>query len=556
MSTVDQSPDRILRTASDGTLARDNREQQSGASRAPLHVPTDRLSWLWLAIGASLLPVAYFQTIWPIAAWLAPVFLMRFSRTQRLAVGLPLLVLAEGLGAAIGLRNGFIPAPVGTPAVLPLGAGALEYALLFSLPFVLDRLLAGSLPGALRTLAYPSAAVAVDFVAILLPYHTNFGSPAYTQYGDLPLMQLVSLTGVWGLTFLVSWLAPVVNEVWERGAAPRVLRYSLLPFGLVLAGALVYGNGRLTFTPPAPEVRVAGLTPDRTLYLRAPNGEAIFWPPIDEIARSSDAERAKWHPRWMQIVDDLLARSRQEAHAGAKIITWPEEGAFILKEDEPAVLEQARTVARDEHVYLQLGLQPILRTQQFPFAENRAVLIDPSGEVVWDYRKAYPIPFAETVEYPGGPAIVPFADTPYGRLAGVICYDSDWVPYLRQAGLAQVGLLLAPANDWPAIENDHTHIAVYRAVENGFSMMRPDAKGISLAVDPFGRELAQGDYYSTDRLDIVAMMPVQAIPTLYSRIGDVVAYASILVVIALTVLGFAAGLRRQPDGGTRASTPA
>src|SRR5262249_30196198 len=157
-------------------------------------------------------------------------------------------------------------------------------------------------------------------------------------------------------------------------------------------------SARLTFTSNAPVVRVAGLTPDRSLYLRTPTGEEIIWPPIEDIARASDAERALWRPRWMQISDDLLARSRKEARAGAQIITWAEESAFLLTEDVPSVVEQARNIARDEKVYLQLALQPILHTQQFPFAENRAIMIDPSGSVVWDYRKAHPIPFAESLE--------------------------------------------------------------------------------------------------------------------------------------------------------------
>jgi apolipoprotein N-acyltransferase len=490
-------------------------------------------------MGAGLLPFAYLQTIWPVAAWLAPVFLMRFSRTQRLAVGLPLLLVAESLGAAFGLRNRYIPAPVDTPDGPVLIGGALVWGLLFWIPFVLDRLLAARLTGFPRTLAYPLTAVVIDYLLVLEPFHANLGSPAYTQYGELPLMQLVSLTGAWGLTFLVSWLAPVVNEVWERGAAPRVLRYSLLPFGLVLAGALVFGSARLTFTPPAPVVRVAGLTPDRTLYLRDPNGKEIFWPPIDDIARGSDVQRAQWRPRWLQVTDDLLARSRQEARAGAKIITWAEESAFLLTEDVPSVVEQAQVVAREEGVYLQLALQPILHTQQFPFAENRAILIDPAGNVVWDYHKAYPIPFGETLDYRGGPASVPYTDTPYGRVAGVICYDMDFVPYMHQAGLAQVGLVLAPANDWLAVENDHAHLSVYRAVENGFAMLRPDAKGISVAVDPLGRELARGEYYSTDRLDVVALVPVQAVPTLYSRIGDVFAWLSIAGLVGLVTYAMA-----------------
>jgi apolipoprotein N-acyltransferase len=493
----------------------------------------DRFGWLWLLIGASLLPFAYFRTIWPIAAWLAPLFLMRFTRTRPLALGVLLVALAEGIGAWVGLRDGYIPAPLGTPPGPVQLFGAALYALLFSVPFALDRLLSGRLPGFLRTLVYPAAAVTIDYAMVMEPYHSNFGSPAYTQYGNLPLMQLISVTGMWGLTFLVSWLAPVANEIWERGTSPRVLRYSLLPFASVLGVVLVYGSARVTFTPGGPLVRVAGLTPDRTLYLRDPNGEEIFWPDVEAIARSSDAERAQWRKPWLKVTDDLLARSRQEARAGAKIISWGEESAFLLAEDVPTVLEQSRSLARSEGIYLQIAIQPILRSRDFPFAENRAVLIDPSGGVVWDYHKAYPIPGAETLDYDGGPPTVPFTDTPYGRLAGLICYDMDFVPYMRQAGLAQAGLVLAAANDWLAIENDHTHIAVYRAVENGFAMMRPDAKGVSLAVDPLGRELVSGEYFSTDRLDVVAMMPVQAVPTLYSRIGDVFAWLSIAALVGL-----------------------
>ena len=70
----------------------------------------------------------------------------------------------------------------------------------------------------------------------------------------------------------------------------------------------------------------------------------------------------------MQVADDLLARSRQEARAGAKIIDWGEESAFLLSEDVPTVLDQARTLTREEGIYLQLALQPVLRTQEFPFA--------------------------------------------------------------------------------------------------------------------------------------------------------------------------------------------
>jgi apolipoprotein N-acyltransferase len=490
--------------------------------------PRDRLAWLWLAIGAALLPFAHIQTVWPVAAWLSPVFLMRFARTQRPALGLPLLLLAQVLATAFGLRNDFTTLPVG-----PLLAGViLAYSVLFSLPFVLDRALAGRLPGPLRTLVYPLAAVTLDYFLLHTPFYT-YGSPAYTQYGDLPLMQLLSLTGMWGLTFLISWLAPAVNEVWERGTSWPVLRYSLLPFALVLAAVLVYGSARLTFMPYAPVVRVAALTPDRLLWR---------YLPVHDIAQSSPAERAALRTEMLAIVDDLLARSRGEAQAGAQVITWSETAAFILKEDEAAILEQARTVAREQGIYLQVGLMVIRQTAEFPYGENRAILFDPAGQLVWDYHKAFPVPVGDGFEIAPGPAIVPVTDTPYGRLAGVICYDMDVVPYMRQAGLARVGLVLAPADDWPAIERDHAAISVYRAVENGFALVRPTSKGISLAVDSLGRELGRGEYYTAERLTVVAAVPVQAVPTLYSRIGDIFAYGSIAVLVIITALGL---LRRQ-----------
>ena len=318
--------------------------------------------------------------------------------TQRPAVGLSLVFLAECAGAAIGLRNDFTTVPFG-----PLLVGiVLAYGLLFSLPFVIDRLLANRLAGALRTLVFPLAAVALDYLLLYTPFYT-YGSPAYTQYGDLPLMQLLSLTGMWGLTFLISWLAPVVNEVWEKGPAKPVLRYTLLPFSLVLLAVLVYGSARVTFAPNAPVVRAAGLTPDRTLW---------SYLPVREIARSSPDDRATYRPKMMQIVDDLETRTRQEAQAGARIIAWSETAAFILQEDEAEVLERARALAHEQNVYLQIGLMVIRQSAEFPFGENRAIMIDPTGNVVWDYHKAFPVPVGDGTEIAPGPAVVPLTDTP------------------------------------------------------------------------------------------------------------------------------------------------
>src|SRR2546423_1660459 len=44
--------------------------------------PIDRLSWLWLAVGLALLPFSTVHAELPLAVWLAPIFALRFARTQ------------------------------------------------------------------------------------------------------------------------------------------------------------------------------------------------------------------------------------------------------------------------------------------------------------------------------------------------------------------------------------------------------------------------------------------------------------------------------------------
>lgn len=370
-------------------------------------------SWLWLLIGTALLPFTLLQTIFPVAAWLAPVFLLRFSRSQPKGLAVGGMFTAYTLAALAAIRNGFLDPP--PPAWLVVGLVA-SYALIFSLSYVTDRLISPLLKGFPRTLVFPLAAATVDWLLSFHPFPT-FASPAYTQYGNLPLIQVVSLTGMWGLTFLIAWFGTAANSAWEAGFNLRAASRTIAPFAIVLGLVLLYGNIRLEFFPPqAEKIQVVGITPDRRLFR---------YPPVAEIARRPENRRQVLRDEFAPILEDLFARTRQQAQAGAKIVVWSETAAFILAEDEEAVMERARQMARDEEIYLQLGLMVIQRSERYPYSQNRAILLDPDGRLVWDYHKAYPVPIGDAFEIEPGPRIVPVADTPYGRLANVICFDAD-----------------------------------------------------------------------------------------------------------------------------------
>lgn len=109
----------------------------NGPPRRAWWHPTDGLSWLWLALGAVTIPFSNLQTLVPIATWIGPVLLLRFTRTRRARVALPALVAAMCGGILLGMRDGFFPLASGLGYALfvaGLGLGA-------TVPYAVDRLL-------------------------------------------------------------------------------------------------------------------------------------------------------------------------------------------------------------------------------------------------------------------------------------------------------------------------------------------------------------------------------------------------------------------------------
>ncbi|TME05411.1 MAG: hypothetical protein E6I80_17225 [Chloroflexi bacterium] len=301
----------------------------------------DRLSYLWLALGIVLLLFSMPSWAIALAAWLYPVFLLRFVRTQPLLRGMLLVLLATVLVYALNILVKF---PFGAISDL---ITAFSLGVIITLPYLLDRVLARRLGGLPGTLVFPLAVTIVWYLSALNPEGTML-NPAYTQYGDLPLLQLVSVTGLWGIVFLMSWLASVVNWAWEQGFAWSKVRPGLLLYSALLALVFLGGGARLAFfAPQGATVRVAGVT---ALHYHELLPESNFGALLDE--KTTEAQRQAIRPVLAQVDANMLALSQQEARAGAKMVVWPESGATVLQEDEAAFLQQASAAAHASGIYL------------------------------------------------------------------------------------------------------------------------------------------------------------------------------------------------------------
>ncbi|MFI5155798.1 MAG: nitrilase-related carbon-nitrogen hydrolase [Chitinophagales bacterium] len=377
-------------------------------------------------------------------------------------------------------------------------------------------------------------------------------SVANAQYGFGWLRQLASVTGIWGISFMIYWLAAVVvwsiSEFSRGNQSLRGLRVYGLVFAMVMAyGAIRYHGDLMGETR---SVKIAGITAPSFGFLTGLYADfsgkevhinprtSISSPDLQEINRAQvpfigSADTIKFRRGYaaMQAINDsLFILSARAAAVGARIILWSEANALVFAFDEPALTLRASQFAESHKVYLLMSRAVILPgkiEQGRKFLKNEAILFGPDGRILNLFHKNNPVPFAEA-SVPGD-GNIPVTETPYGRIATSICYDADFPIQMRQLGEKKAGLLLLPSGDWSAIAPYHSYMAIFRGIENGNAIFRQVSGGLSVATDYRGKMIGSFDFYGTGEKLWYAEVPIGHISTLYNRIGDLFAYLCLLV---------------------------
>ncbi|MBN2225956.1 MAG: hypothetical protein JW763_01185 [candidate division Zixibacteria bacterium] len=499
-------------------------------SGSAFHKNTTGRSYLWLIAAAVLLVVSNGRWIAPVAAWLAPLFLIRFLRSRRPLSGIVIGAVGYVAASMVMWLRMLMTGGWDWFSVLFVGA----MGVVMFLPFVLDRLIAPRHHGFVSTLVFPLAWTTMEYIVSLVSPFATYSNLAYTQYGNLPLMQLASITGIWGIAFLVTWFASTANYVWEGEFHIARIRQALYIYGGILAIVLLYGGVRISYFAPAGKtVRIAGIL--RSDGYRDEMSTAEY---LRDKQAVGFAER-----------DRLLAQSRRAAQLGANVVIWQETAVSLIYEEE-AFLAPGYEVAREEGIYLGMTYytvsrnadgEPADRGEAVTLPDNKFVMIDPNGEIVWEYHKAHPL-FGEHIE--PGDGVIPFVATPFGIIAPVICFDLDVPDYIGKVGRHGGDILLAPSFDWRQITPLNTHAAVFRAVENGCALVRCTAHGLSVGVDCQGRVRGALDSFTTDERVMICDVPVDGVGTLYPHIRDLFAWIMAVGFVLIAVMSLIVRPRR------------
>jgi apolipoprotein N-acyltransferase len=352
-------------------------------------------------------------------------------------------------------------------------------------------------------LVFPAFWATVEFSVAQLSVHGTFGNLSYSQMDFLPILQIASVTGIWGISFCILLFAATVSVLLHTAPVSSKIPVTAAAF-LFLICVLGFGFWRLTASPRnSPTVKVA---------LIASNA------PENVNANTPDQAQAIFR-RYAEQMKPLVAQ-------GVKLFVLPEHSGPVTdasRADADAFFGQ---LARETGAYIAIGIDRI----EPNISWNQVRLYSPNDDSVVSYNKQHLLPPFENQFAPGLKRAV--VSTSSGKWGLEICKDMDFPRLSREYSQDGIGLLIVPAWDFVLDGWLHGRMAILRGVESGFSIARSAKLGILTVTDDRGRVLAERDTLGPQFATVIANVPVHHDTTIYSRFGNWFGYLCVLLLLA------------------------
>jgi apolipoprotein N-acyltransferase len=246
-------------------------------------------------------------------------------------------------------------------------------------------------------IAFPVVWTSFEYLLSSVSPHGTAGSISYTQSGFLPLIQISSLTGIWGITFVLTLLPAGVATAWPCREDKK--RSSAMLLGSLLAGivSILYGWIRLETPESGQPIRV-GLVA------------------IDSAGRYFETTNRM---QALSVIGSYARQMENLADQGARVAVLPEKIIGVTDAYEGDVYNILGEVAKRRSMVVVAGFSRIHSLGN----RNVAAVFSPDGNLVAEYDKVFLLPGAES-EFQSGTKPMDFSVS--GLSAGVaICTASN-----------------------------------------------------------------------------------------------------------------------------------
>jgi apolipoprotein N-acyltransferase len=308
------------------------------------------------------------------------------------------------------------------------------------------------------------------------------------------------------VTFVIYLFSSVLAYALVASGTPKRVLGAVAPALVIVATTLAFGAWRISTAPKEAEISVALAALDQKSELP------------DDWRAAVDAYRP------------LLAEA-QARHASLTLL--PEEIAVASVTDLPAIVSDLGGFDRDADMSLAVGM----RVADNGKLRNLMLFFTPDGRAL-TYDKQHLVTGLESTRITPGTRPALLAKVDGNRLGGAICKDFDFIDVGRSLGIGGASLVVAPAWDFGEDAWLHGRMAMLRAVEGGFTLVRAARYGTRSVSDRYGRVLAEAASGPTAPL-LMTQAPISRTePTVYSRLGDLFGWGCVGLVLLFMGSGF------------------
>ncbi|MDR3510127.1 MAG: apolipoprotein N-acyltransferase [Caulobacteraceae bacterium] len=360
-----------------------------------------------------------------------------------------------------------------------------------------------------------------------------------------PVSQLAALVGAYGLGWITVAISAAPVLLLDEG--DRRLRFGAAAVAaLTLAGAYAYGAARLAAAAPIPATA----------------------PVVRVVQADIDEEPDYSQARLQQIVDRYVRLTAQPAARTPDIVIWPEGAIPAAANDYLA--EGSWTRAAIEGALrpgqsLMVGAYRVAGPPDAPIFFNTLLALreEPGGlRLTGRYDKFRLVPFGEYLPlarvlkplginklvnvsdgFTPGPPPRPIAPEGMPRVQPLICYESLFPGFTRagaRAGGRPSWIVNVSDDAWFGRTYgplQHLNLASYRAIEEGLPIVRATPTGVSAVIDAYGRIRPGAKLNHGEIGNIDSPLPGALAPTPYTRIGEMIFCAFLIVSLLCAMIG-------------------
>lgn len=369
-------------------------------------------------------------------------------------------------------------------AVLGYLSLVLFQSLYFAAAAILIKTIFTRLPQ-ISTLSVPLIWIFIEWIRTLTPFGVAAGGLGYTQSGNLIIVQIASLSSVYGISFFIIFINMLLVNAAENIKNPQKTGLYLLLAAISFSLVITYGQKELQ-NRPADKKDVPGLK--------------------ISVIQGNIAQQTKLSP--LSLYSSFEKHEKLSRTTRPDIIIWPETAITDYIMDNAFLLKRVRQLARETGAYLLIGSPYYDNSKKKIY--NSLLAFSPSGELVGRYNKQHPVPFGEYL--PFRPLLYPFLKNLNffnydfdgdpkpslieikGKKIGVlICFESTFPSLAKDRAKMGADILLTVTNDaWfkdSSALQKHFNMGIMRAVENRKYFIQAANTGISAIIDPHGRVL-------------------------------------------------------------------